>query len=83
MDLKELLLTAPDSQLDAAMKTLVKAWDNEPTPIQLLEVLDHCIHGSMSSGMIVTLLQLTYKQACENALTTHEEVVKNATWRNR
>lgn len=79
---KKVLLTAPDTQLDANMKPLIEKWSEPPTPIQILEVLDHCIHGALASGIVITVLQLMYKDACDQANTTHEEIVKNATWRN-
>lgn len=77
------LLEAPDSQLDARMKPLIEKWSDPPTPLQILEVLDHCIHGSLASGFVVSLLQMQYGRACEDAKTTHEEVVKGAKWRER
>lgn len=79
---KKILLTAPDTQLDASMKSLIEEWSDPPTPIQVLEVLDHCIHGALASGMVVTMLQMMYKETCEKANTSHEEVVKSASWRN-
>ncbi len=81
-ELIDLLQSAPDSQIDATMKPLISKWKNPPTPIQVLEVLDHCIHGSLSSGMVVHVLQAIYDKVCEDNNTTHEEVVKLATWRN-
>lgn len=75
------LLAAPDSQLDAAMKPLIQKWATPATPIQILEVLDSCIHGSLASGFVVTLLQVMYDIACKRENTNHEEVVKLATWR--
>lgn len=78
------LLEAPDTQLDAAMKPLIKKWQvPQPTPIQILEVLDHCINGSLASDFVVTLLQALYANACKKAGTTHDEVAKLATWRNQ
>ena len=79
---KKILLTAPDTQLDASMKLIVEKWSDPPTPIQVLEVLDHCIHGALASGMVVTMLQLMYKEVLAQANATHEEVVKSASWRN-
>ena len=79
---KKILLTAPDTQLDASMKPLIEKWSDPPTPIQVLEVLDHCIHGALASGIVITVLQLMYKDICTQANTPHEEVVKNAAWRN-
>lgn len=79
--MKDILLAAPDSQLDAAMKPLIEKWSDPPTPIQILEVLDHCINGSLASGFVVHTLQIVYDMSCKEANTTHEEVVKQATWR--
>jgi hypothetical protein len=77
------LLDAPDTQLDAAMKPLIEKWADPATPLQILEVLDHCIHGSLASGFVVTLLQIMYDTACKREGTTHEEVLKGAAWRQR
>lgn len=77
----KLLLEAPDNQLDKAMKPYIEKWSDPPTPIQVLEVLDLCINGSLCSGLVVTVLQVTYEGACKDTGTTHEEVVKLATWR--
>jgi len=82
-ELAKLLLEAPDSQLDAKMKPLIEKWSNPPTPIQILEVLDYCIHGSLASGFMVATLQMVYDNTCKQNETTHEEVVKLATWREK
>ena len=79
--LKNLLLQATDSQLDASLFPLIEKWDDEPTPLQLLEVIDKCIYGSLASGFVVGLLQACYELACADRGTTHDEVVKQATWR--
>jgi len=78
----ETLLIAPDSQMDASMKSLIAKWSDPPTPIQVLEVLDHCIYGGLASGIVINLLQILYDLACEENNTTHDDVVKQATWRN-
>lgn len=75
------LLAAPDSQMDAAMKPLIEKWGDPPTPLQILEVLDHCINGGLASGFVVKVLQILYDTACKEANVTHEEVVKDAVWR--
>jgi len=80
--LRELLLEAPDTQLDASMKPLIEKWDNPAKARQILEVLDHCIFSALASGLIVTSLELLYQEACEAEGTTHEEVIKDAPWRD-
>ena len=79
--LKEGLLSAPDTQLDANMKPLIQKWDDPPKAIQVLEVLDHCIHGSLASGFVVTLLQVVYDSTCKSEGVTHEQMERQATWR--
>jgi hypothetical protein len=82
-EIVEYLLTAPDSQLDAQMKPLIQKWNDPPTALQILEVLDYCIHGSLASGFVVALLQTIYDMACKVEGATHEEVAKLAIWRDR
>ena len=79
----ELLLEAPDSQLDASMKPLIKKWSDPPTAIQILEVLDFCIHGALASGFVVAVLQVQYDVALKREGKRHEDMVPLATWRNR
>jgi hypothetical protein len=78
----ERLLEAPDTQIDASMKPLLRKWSDPPTPIQILEVLDRCIFSSLASGFVIQVLQLLYDGSCTANGTTHEEVVKEAYWRN-
>lgn len=80
-ELREHLLKAPDSQLDAAVKPMIEKWDEEPTPLQILEVLDLVIHDALGSSFMVSVLQAVYDTQCKAFNTTHEEVAKKATWR--
>lgn len=79
--LRDLFLELKDEQLDAAMFPLIRKWDDPPTALQLLEVLDHCIHGALASSFIVTTLQVLYDGALKREGTTHDEMAKLATWR--
>lgn len=81
--LAELLLTFSDYQLDACMHPLIRQWDEEPTALQILEVLDKCIYSSLASSFVVKALQVSYDLACIRESTTHEEVAKLATWREK
>ncbi len=77
----DMLMDAPDGQLDAAMKPLIQKWSDPPTAYDVLEVLDHCIHGSLASGLAIQVLQMLYEGACERDGLLHEDVVKHAIWR--
>ena len=80
--IKDILMQASDSQMDASMKPLIQKWSEpEPTPLQVLEVLDHCIFGGLASGFVVTALQSIYDTRCKETGTAHEAVEKLAAWR--
>ena len=80
-ELRDLLISAPDSQIDASMRPLLEKWGEPPTALQILEVLDQCIHGSLASGLVVAVLQAEYDLALAREATTHEAVVRGAAWR--
>jgi hypothetical protein len=82
-EIVEHLLKAPDHQLDEQMKLLIEKWQEPPTALQVLEVLDCCIYGSLASGFIVSVLQALYDIRCKKEGTTHEEVQKLAVWRKQ
>jgi hypothetical protein len=81
-DIVAMLLKAPDDQLDHRMFPLIKKWDKTPSAIQILEVLDQCVHASLASGFTIRLLTLLYDNALTREKTTNEEVIKLATWRH-
>jgi len=79
--MKEALLKAPDSQLDATMLPYLQRWSDPPKAIEVLEVLDHCIHGALASTLVVKLLQQEYQDALKREALTHDQLVPSATWR--
>ena len=79
--IKELLLEAPDGQLDSCLFPIIKEWDDEPKAIQILEVLDKVIYASLGSGFVVTLLQILYGEALRKEGKTSKEVEALAVWR--
>ena len=82
-NLADLLLASSDRQIDASMRPLIRKWDDEPTALQILEVLDHCIYGSLASGLVVGALELSYETALGREGKTHADMVALATWRDR
>lgn len=79
--LKEMLLQAPDGQLDASMFPLIEKWDDEPTAIQIMEVLDYCVHGGLASGFVITVLETMVETALTGENLSREDLVKKAIWR--
>ncbi len=82
MTVKALFLQAPPGQLDPSMLPLIEKWDDEPTAIQILEVLDHCIHASLASGFAVSTMQALLAGAQKRENVTMADLVPLATWRN-
>jgi len=81
-DIKELLLEAPEGQLDASMKDLIKNWAIPIPSIQILEVIDKSVNASLASSFVIFALESIYNDALSRENISHEEVVKLATWRN-
>lgn len=82
-ELKSLLLSAPEDQLDKSAHPLIQKWpdDKLPSPLEILEVLDHVVYGGSASDFVVMVLENFLDIACKEANTTYEEVVAKATWR--
>lgn len=81
-ELKNMLLQAPDNQLDKSMKPLIEKWDDNATSIQILEVIDHCVHGGLASGFTMNLLNTIYDLALKDEGKVHEDNIPFAVWRN-
>ena len=79
--MKQLMLEAPDGQLDASMMPLIEKWDDPPTSLQILEVLDKCINYGLASGFVVSALQIMLDTTMINEETTLEQLVPLAVWR--
>jgi len=75
------LLEAPGSQLDPALRKKLLAWSVPPRALEILEVLDLCVHGGLGSGFVVSLLDMMLQDAIRVEGTTYEAVVALATWR--
>jgi hypothetical protein len=80
-ELKQILLTAPKDQLDSSVFPLIEKWKNVPTALQILEVLDQCVHAGLASELMIKVLQTLLDNALVGEKTTLEEIVKHAHWR--
>lgn len=77
----QLLRIAPDSQLDNSIQQLIDKWSDTPSSLQILEVLDRCIFGSLSSGFVVDVLERMLYETLKLENKTLEDILPNATWR--
>lgn len=79
---KDILLEAPDSQLDSHALPMIQEWNEPPTALQVLKVLDFSVRYAWGSNIVMKLLNFEYRSALTRENTTNEEVVKLATWRD-
>lgn len=80
-ELKQLLLQAPDSELDSCMFPLIEKWNDTPTAIQVMEVLDHCVHSALASGFVIALLETMVETALKEENLTRDQLIEKAIWR--
>lgn len=79
---KEIWLEAPVEQMAGVIKNIIREkWDDEPSAIQILEVVDHCVYWGASSDFVVTALNAYMHIALKNEGKTYEQLVTEATWR--
>ena len=84
-NIKPMLLVAPEEHLDACIKPLIEKWDDEPTALQILRVLDECTYGAHASPFVMnllnTLLELALKR--EGKQYNYQDLLRFALWRDR
>lgn len=80
-DLKQLWLEAPEDQLDRSMIVLIEQWSEQPKAIEILEVVDMCIHYGLASDFVVASLQVMLDAAIINEQTTLKQLEQLAVWR--
>ncbi len=81
LKVKQMLLAAPDNELDSQFKPMIEKWEDEPSAIQILELLDQVVHSGGGSGFVVTLLNTLLSLTIMKEKTTYNDVVKQAVWR--
>lgn len=79
----ETLLEAPDSELDACMFPLIEKWNDPPTSLQVLEVLDECVHSALANGFVITLFEALLDKCLAIENKTIDDILPSATWRDR
>lgn len=80
-EIKSLLQQAPNEQLDACMQPLIAAWDDPPTCLQVLEVLDHCAHSALASDFTMGVLNIMLEMRLNDEQKTMQDITPLATWR--
>lgn len=79
--LKQLMIAAPPDQLDPAAQEIIQKWDDEPTAIQIFEVLDKAVRYAWASGFALTVLGTFLDLRMKLEGLSQEELEALATWR--
>lgn len=82
MDIKNMFLSAPENQIDLSVKPLIEAWDNPPTALQILRVLDSIVYSGGATGFVVSALDAMMRGTLEAEGQTYEQLVAKADWRH-
>lgn len=81
-ELKTILLEIPDRELDVSAKKTINSWEEFPTALRLLELLDNIVRYSLSCDLVVQFLDMRLKIALQEENMTMEELENQAVWRN-
>ena len=76
----DLILEAPDSQLDASIFEDIKGWDLEPTALDILLVLDKIVYFSLGSEFTVSMFGMVLTQAMLEEGIDMEKLVSQRNW---
>jgi len=80
---KGVVLEVSDDEIDASIKAQIeKEWDEEPTALQVLKVLDKMIFTAGASTFYLVALHGLMSNRLKEEDKTYEELVEEATWRN-
>lgn len=80
-ELKEILLGLPEEALDLSVREDIKQWEEVPTPLQILWLLDQCVMCSLATPMVIWALNHALSMSIVSTGTTYDAVVRLATWR--
>jgi len=85
LPLRELFLSAPESQIDPVLFKSIEKWSNPPSAVQILHTLDHAIYGSLATGWVVSTLQDFLTKRLDTEGLTYEQVEETANkmWRTQ
>ena len=80
--LRSLLLSAPDSIMDASLHNIIsEEWDDEPTALQILKAADFGACYALTSDAMMMVLHHALETALKRENTTFETLVEQAVWR--
>ena len=82
-ELKQLLLDAPEDQIDAGARQLIATWSEPPKALEIFRTLDECVYGAMASGFVVQVLETMLVVQSKEENLTRAQLEELAIWREK
>ena len=82
-ELKQLLLDAPDDQIDAGARQSIATWSEPPKALEIFRTLDECVYGAMTSGFVVQVLETMLVVQSKEENLTRAQLEELAIWREK
>lgn len=80
-EIKSFCAKLSDRSLDGRIKPRIAAWSEPATALEVLEVLDLCINGSLCSSFELHLFNMLLSEACAREKCTRGDLEALAVWR--
>lgn len=80
--LKQILLNAPESAFEPALKELVESWDEEPTALELLRLLDEAAYIGGANEAVMQILDRCLHDRLGIEGITMDDLIGEAAWRH-
>ncbi len=82
-ELKQLLLDAPEDQIDAGARQSIATWSEPPKALEIFRTLDECVYGAMTSGFVVQVLETMLVVQSKEENLTRAQLEELAIWREK
>lgn len=79
-ELVDLILEAPDSQLDESVFNDIKGWNLEPSALDILFILDKIVYFSLGSEFTVSMFGMVLAQAMIEEDIDMDELTSQRNW---
>ena len=82
-ELKQLLLDAPEDQIDAGARQSIATWSEPPKALEIFRTLDECVYSAMTSGFVVQVLETMLVVQSKEENLTRAQLEELAIWREK
>ena len=82
-ELKQLLIDAPEDQIDAGARQSIATWSEPPKALEIFRTLDECVYGAMTSGFVVQVLETMLVVQSKEENLTRAQLEELAIWREK